>query len=307
MKLLADLSKITEAEWLELRRGGLGSSDAAAVLGVSSFKSPLALYAEKLGLAEPEAESPAMRWGKLLEATIAQEYARETGRAVYHPKILLQHEKHEFMLATPDRFATVHKAPKTFTTTLADHTLLVEIKTAGAYKADDWAEEPPLEYQVQVQHGLAVTGFDLASLVVLIGGQRLLWVDLERNDRFIAVLIEREREFWERIQKLEPPAATGADKETLAKLYPKETGTSVDLPREALDWDKRLQEAKEELKRWELVKDESEALLKGWIGEATYGVLPDGAGRYSWKQVRQEIAAKEAHVREFRQLRRLSK
>jgi putative phage-type endonuclease len=296
MKILAELDTITEAEWLALRRGGLGSSDAAAVLGVSSFKSPLNLYAEKLGLAEPEAESQAMRWGKLLEATIAGEYARETGRAVYHPKVLLQHEKHEFMLATPDRFATLEQG-----------VLLVEIKTAGAFKADDWAEEPPLEYQVQVQHGLAVTGFDLASLVVLIGGQRLLWVDLERNDRFIAVLIEREREFWERVQKLEPPAATGADKETLAKLYPKETGTSVDLPREALDWDTRLQEAKEELKRWELVKDESEALLKGWIGEATYGVLPDGAGRYSWKQVRQEIAAKEAQVREFRVLRRLAR
>ena len=41
-------------QWLDIRSHGIGSSDAAAVLRLSPWKSPLALYAEKVGLIEPD-------------------------------------------------------------------------------------------------------------------------------------------------------------------------------------------------------------------------------------------------------------
>lgn len=287
--------------WLKERMTGLGASDAAAVVGVSPFKGALALYAEKLGVAEaPGSETEAMEWGLLLEPVIADKYQRETGRPLRDLGRFTIHRSraHAFMLATLDREVL----------TPNDRGVLgvLEVKTASAFKAEEWADEAPVYYQVQVQHQLAVTGHAWGSLAVLIGGQRFLWVDIERNDKFIALLIEREAEFWDRVQRLDPPAPDAGSREVLARLYPQDTGASLALPPAAVDWDARRQEALAQLKHWEAVRDEAENLLKASIGEAAYGVLPGGA-RYSWKLQRQERAAQPARTVEFRSLRRLTK
>ena len=285
-----------EAEWLSARRGGLGSSDAPAILEVSAWKSPLQVYSEKLGIIEPDAvESEAMEWGKALEPVIAQRYVKETGRFLQDPgRFTIQRSRrYPLMLATLDRFVAA-----------GNHRGLgiLEIKTTGSFKADQWEEEPPLPYQVQVQHQLAVMGFAWASIAVLIGGQKFRWLDVERNDRFIALLIEREAAFWERLQKHEPPPPdpSEATKEILAKLYPKDVGTSVALPGEALEWDRLRVEAKDQIKHWEAKEREAENLLKAHIGDATFGVLPSGI-TYSWKAgIRRGYTVEETSVRTLR-------
>ena len=291
--VLATLEGLERDAWLELRRRGLGSSDAAAVLGVSPFATPLQVWAEKVGVVEPAPESEAMRWGRILEPIVADEYARETGRELVNPQTLYQHPDLPWCLATPDRLT-------------ADGRLVVEIKTASAYRAEEWAEEPPVHYQVQCQHLLAVLGLDLASLVVLVGGQRLLWRDLARNDKFIALMLEREREFWRRVELRDPPPPGAEDRELLRALYPRDTGATIELPAEAAEWDRELEEAKAQIRHWTTVRDSLEARICNAIGEATYGVLP-GGGRYSWKVVRQEIPPQPARTREYRVLRRLER
>ena len=42
------------AEWLEARKDGLGASDAAALLGLSPWKTNVQLWEEKCGLVIPE-------------------------------------------------------------------------------------------------------------------------------------------------------------------------------------------------------------------------------------------------------------
>jgi putative phage-type endonuclease len=267
----------TKAEWLDARTQGLGASDAAAVLGASPWKSPFKLYCEKIGLVDPSVEeTEAMEWGGLLEPIIAEKYERETRRSLIdHGRFTLQvSEERPFLFATLDREILrreQHETPG-----------VLEIKTTGIYRAEEWAEEPPIVYQIQLQHQMAVMGWAWGSLAVLIGGQRFLWTDIERNDRFIALLLEREAEFWARIEKLDPPAPDANAKELLAKLYPRDDGASVSLPPEAVEWDARLRDAKDQIAHWTTVKDDAESLLKGSIGEATYGVLLDGT-RYQWK------------------------
>ena len=59
------------SEWLEARRGGIGGSDAATLLGVSKFSSPYKLWAEKTGRDIGDFDNPYMRRGRALEPVIA--------------------------------------------------------------------------------------------------------------------------------------------------------------------------------------------------------------------------------------------
>jgi len=269
----------SRADWLAARQTGLGSSDAPVILGLSPWKSPLELYAEKLQIVEAsQAENEAMEWGHLLEPVVAQKYQVVTGRAVRvlsgPPFTLYRRTDLPFMLATPDGLTSALEKPGE---------AVLEIKTTGRL-ATDISEEIPLLFNVQIQHQLAVTGLQWASLALLVGGQRFLWCDVERNERFIAVLIEKEMAFWNRITQHEPPAPDSSERtrEVLAKLYPKDTGITIALPPDAAEWDFRRIHAKDEIARWYKELTETENLLKAAIGEATEGMLPDGTA-YTWK------------------------
>ena len=76
-----------DAEWLRCRRMGVGGSDVAAIMGLSPWRSPIEVWADKTGRAEPEDMSgkPWIEWGNLLEPLvgrthIAESYARDAAR-----------------------------------------------------------------------------------------------------------------------------------------------------------------------------------------------------------------------------------
>src|SRR5262245_5591120 len=228
--------------WLEARRQGLGGSDAAAVLGVSPYQTPLQLFADKLGLVDPGVESEEMRWGRLLEPLIATRYAEETERtlAPAEPYTIAVHPECDFIRATLDR-VILQAGDKPVPAPL-------EMKTANAFRADEWEEEPPVHVQVQGQHQLLVTGSGWVSFAVLIGGNRFRWVDMERNDTFIALLAERLKAFWRRVQLNDPPPVTADDKDVLAALYPREQADKrIALPPAADTWDADREVAMKEL------------------------------------------------------------
>lgn len=299
--------------WLEARRSGLGGSDAASVVGIKLLpnaprwlKSQLALWAEKTGLAtEPNLdELERIEWGHEFEEPIAKKYAKVTGRIlVDHGRFAIRRsETHPVMHCTIDREITDFRDPNHPFPIASSGDL--SIKNAGEYTVKDWEEEPPLHYQIQLQHELAVTGLEWGSFAVLIGGNKFRWCDWPRNDKFISFLIEKEEEFWDRVVRgIRPePDASDSAKEVLSRLYPKDTGASIQLSDEAIEWAERLAKAKEEIQRAELVEQEMENKLKAAIGQNTFGVLP-GGGRFSWKwQQRKSYTVAET---EFRVLRRL--
>ena len=102
--------------WLLERRSGIGASEAAAVLGLSPWKTPLALYAEKIGAVAAKdlaAESEAVEWGKRLEEPIAQAYAEKTGRKVVNlgEFAIQRHKDLAFLMCTLDRVTYSDKRP----------------------------------------------------------------------------------------------------------------------------------------------------------------------------------------------------
>jgi putative phage-type endonuclease len=263
--------------WLDARKSGIGASDAAAVLGVSQWRGPLQVYCDKLGIAQTDpAEVEAMEWGLALETPIAARYQRETGRTVIDPGPFTIHRspEHPFMLATVDRFIDTPDRGRG----------VLEIKTTGGFRGE-WDTDAPLPYQIQIMHQMAVTGLAWGSLAVLVGGQKFLWMDVERNDEFIAALVEREREFWQRVQDQNPPPPDASEscRELLKRLYPREApGQVIALPPDAAKWDAQRREAKAAMDVASASCREAENLLIAALGEAEVGLLPDGT-RYSYK------------------------
>ncbi|RZL68720.1 MAG: endonuclease [Variovorax sp.] len=219
----ADLSR---DEWLDIRKGGIGSSDAATAVGLNPYKSPLALWMEKTGCdanlptIDPNDESSPMYWGTLLEPIVAAHYTRRTGLRVRRINAVLQHPQEPWMLANVDR--EVVGSPDV---------QLLECKTAGFHGARLWEDGVPEYVQLQVLHQLAVTGKQAADVAVLICGQELRIHRIERDETMIAQLIELERRFWRCVETETAPPADGSDSADVAlrALYPRDNGERLDL------------------------------------------------------------------------------
>lgn len=243
--ILADISKLTEDEWLEMRMQGIGGSEAGAVVGLNPFKSALHLYQDKLGISEKFEGNEATEFGKEMEDPIRKWFAK---KYVKDTKIEIKVEKFPYMMKSikyPWMIADVDG--------IMDHPEmgrgLIEIKTSSERRKKEWEDEAiPDEYYCQVQHYMAVTGLPYTMLVYLLG-KKLAWKLVPRNDEFIQNLAETERKFWfENIQKQVPPPGDGsADAtEALKFMYGKEEqGQMIELPEMEDDYDSYKELAKQ--------------------------------------------------------------
>lgn len=223
---LVKTQDLNREEWLTVRKGGIGSSDAASAVGLNPYKSQLELWMEKTGRdanlpkVDAKDQSSPMYWGTLLESIVAAHYTMRSGNRVRRINAVLQHPTENWMLANLDR--EVIGTPEV---------QILECKTAGISGARLWKEGVPEYVQLQVMHQLAVTGKQTADVAVLICGQELQIHRIERDDGMIAKLVELERHFWNYVQTDTPPPADGSDSADVALrcLYPKDSGATLDL------------------------------------------------------------------------------
>lgn len=316
-------------DWLKARRAlGIGSTDAPAILGISRFKSPFQLYHEKRKtVAELEPRYIEMaEWGRDLEDVIARRYSINTSREVVKtgskPFVIQQHDDMEWMIASVDRYAIVSEAvptdpdddvvddddpdappPERVLAPIGIRVVL-ELKNAHFVMRDKWGDlgEPPLEYLVQLQHQLAVTGMPWGSLAALVGGTEFKWADVQRNDAFIETLIEREQQFMRDVATGNEPEVDGSEstKRMLKALYPTDDGTTIELPPEATDWANELEQAKAVAKEAKARETAAGNLIRNALGTATMGTLRDGRA-FTFKH--QKTKAYSVSEREGRILR----
>lgn len=288
-----------ERLWLGERKKGVGASESPVLFGpdVTPHGSPFGMWAEKTGQVEPApVVSDAAKWGRYLEAPIADAYAEETGRPLVDlgRRTLLRSRRLPYMQATLDRVIN-------FGSEIGP----LEIKNVGAHKLDEWVEAPPLRYQVQLQHQLAVTGFAMGALAVLVGGQKFIRFDVERDDKFISALEELCGDFWQCVETRTPPAVDGSDatRRAIERLYTKDNGESVVLGEEFLSLDRDLQAIEARIDDLESQKKELRNRIVAAIGPASRGVIPNGPA-YTFKLV--EKKAHEVKASSYRQLRRVA-
>lgn len=203
---------------LRFRSQGLGGSDIGPMLGLSQWKSPMDLWAEKTGhrAYEDIGDRDAVRFGILLEAIVAKEFARRTGKKVRRMRKTRVHKKFDFMLANIDRDIVGERAG-------------LECKTASAWLQQHWGEtgtdDLPLYYLTQCAHYMEVLDYDKWYCAVLIGGQDFRWYEIERNADVAAALIQKESDFWRAVLSGNPPDANSfAD---MVTLYPADSAPVI--------------------------------------------------------------------------------
>ncbi|MDR0121168.1 YqaJ viral recombinase family protein [Bacillus pumilus] len=274
-KVLISTEKMTEEQWLEARRAGIGGSDAAAIAGMSRWRSPVSVYLDKLGQSPKEDEAgEAAYWGHVLEEVVAREFSNRTGKKVRRKKAILQHPLYPFMLANVDRL-------------IVGENVGLECKTASEYLKEEWTgEEIPDAYLIQCQHYMAVTGYKAWWIAVLIGGNKFIYKKVDRDEELIGYLIQIEKDFWENhVQKQEPPMFDGSDSSTelLNHMYPIGIDEETSLPLKADEIIVRLKSAKEEKKEIDERIKADENQLKSMLGENEIGLATKH--RVTWKTI----------------------
>ena len=206
-------------EWLELRRTGIGGSDAAAIVGLSSWATPYTVYMDKLGLLPEKEETEAMRQGRDLEEYVARRFMEHTGKKVRRCNYMIRNPQYPFALADIDFRIVSENAG-------------LECKTTSTLDVKQFhGVEFPEKYYAQCVHYLAVTGADRWYLAVLVLGRGFFVYILERDEMEISALMDAEGSFWQRVQNQEPPNVTGhdADTEAMGTVWADSSDESIDL------------------------------------------------------------------------------
>ena len=225
-KRLINTKDLSREDWLQVRKQGIGSSDAAAACGIHPYLSMLELWMIKTGRMSSDIDesiegySP-LYWGNTLEPMVAKYYQEHTGNKVRRVNAILQHPEQPFMLANLD-----------YAITGSGEVQILECKTAGEHGAKLWKHGVPLYVTCQVQHQLAVTGKTAAHICVLLCGHEAKIYKVERDERLIESIMEHERQFWQYVQTDTPPTPDHSESaaKALKLLYPTPKPSSkVDL------------------------------------------------------------------------------
>ena len=200
----------------------IGSSDIAAVLGLSPWRTPLDVFFEKMGeIRPPDPDREKLfRRGKRLEPVILDMLADELGIQITARGRRYRSAAHRFLAAEIDG-EYEH----------AGETINVEIKTAHPFASAQWGEsdtdEIPIHYAAQAAFALAVTGRARCVVAVLFGADNLVTYRLERDDETIAGIIDRAVRFWRHnVEKKIPPDPIKID--DLMRLFRRDVDTIVE-------------------------------------------------------------------------------
>lgn len=262
--------------WLQQRRQGIGSSDVAPILGMSPFASAFSIWVDKVeGL--PEEDSDAMRWGRRLEAAVADEFAdRHPEFLVVQPTVMFAHPERPWMQANPDRLLlTGDDTPPV---------ALLEVKTSN--DSDSWDDGPPDHVQLQVQHQLAVMGLDRAWVALLMFGRQYREWEIASDGRLIEMLNRYEAEFWRRVTEKDPPPPDGSDasSDAVTWLFRDATDDELEGGQHAADLLRSRAALRAEVAEAQARLDAVENEIKVLLGEHTR-LLVDGEPAASWTPV----------------------
>ena len=208
--MITKLSTANHEEWKALRHQYIGGSDAAAVVGLNSYKSAYTLWAEKTGRLPGFDGNLATEVGTYLEEFVAQKFAEVTGKKVRRSNQSWFNDEYPWAIANIDREIVGEDAG-------------LEIKTTSELNVKRFkGGEFPENYYCQCMHYMAVTGKQTWYLAVLIGNRDFKWFVIDRDEAEIHALMEAEREFKQLIDSNTPPVADGmaSTADTLSALYP---------------------------------------------------------------------------------------
>lgn len=195
------------------RRTFIGGSDAAAILGVSPWKTALQVYLQKRGETDENVREDdpelidLLETGKEMEAVIVNRLIRRFGVKVTKrsspekPNRYVDPE-HSFLASEVDfewevtpAIAERFDLPRELVGTIQNGEAKKVHQFATAQFGEEETEEVPIQYAAQAAHGLGVTGRQLCMFAVQLGDNlAIYWI--KRDEEIIRPLRARLVAFW---------------------------------------------------------------------------------------------------------------
>jgi putative phage-type endonuclease len=257
------------------RQTYIGSSDTAAILGISPWKTPLDVYLDKVQprveITDPD-KLRVLNRGKRMEPYVIDLLAEETGLEIVCRNERYIDTEYNFLAAEIDAEAASGEN--------------IEIKTVSPFKAKEWGEqqsdEIPVHYAAQAMHALMITGRALCVFGVLIGADDFRIYRIERDDVTIAAIRAKEIAFWKRVQDRNPP-----DPSTVSDVFrlfgTHDSGTAI-AANEAIQADVlALKSLKADAKSLEGLIAMREDRIKLYMGDAAILTM-NGTPSITWKE-----------------------
>lgn len=254
--------------WLDVRKTGIGGSDAAVLMGLSHWKTLPRLWMEKTGRVESFdiSDSDVVYWGTVLEQVVADEFAKRTNFKLKKTG-MYRSIRYPWMLASVDRMIIGERAG-------------LECKTTMEYNRQAWGGEDycgiPPAYYCQVQWYMAVLGYPVWYIACLIGGHTYIWKDIPRDDVFIGMLISRSEAFWKSWQDNVPPEPDSSS--DYADMVRFESGYDpsgiIRLPKYLVEHVYKIEELKQKCSDVENEITYHQNVLKREMGANRIGYLP---------------------------------
>ena len=197
-------------DFTQYRTKYLGGSDIGAVLGLSPFKSPLAVWMEKTGKDVKPVDSLPLRFGSFAEEFVANEYTKATGFALRHDESIYIHPNDSYMSAHIDRFVHTDGLDQ-------PATKILECKTANPFSRGQWGEvgsdQVPMSYLCQCVWYMAITGIEKTDLAVLFGNTDFRIYTIVRDPELENLVLQKAHHFWHEhvLKDLPPPVQSPED------------------------------------------------------------------------------------------------
>lgn len=228
-------------KWLEWRRGGVGGSEIAGLIGISSRNTPLSIYLDKVGEGLPFSVTEKMLWGQRLEPTIIEEAFTKLGIPTPFRAVGINSQKNH-MIASLDacemrdgRVATIVDAKN------------VEFDDGFG---DDGTSDIPEMYAAQLQHYMHVFDCEMSYLAVLIRGCHLKTYPIPR-DRTIGDYLEDccSTFFRDHVLPRVPPPPSNYNE--CSVRWRRSTEKMLQASLDTIDKIQKLKSQKDEMKRLE--------------------------------------------------------
>ena len=265
------MSETRRDEWLEWRRGGIGASEVAALVGLSPWQSPWSIWANKAGLVPEQDASEAMEFGQRIEPVMAGYFHDRTGLWVAGEQTWCSNPDEPWMRCTVDGFVYEYDAPYLLGEVLG----AVEWKSTSDTPKDWETNGVPAHYACQAQWSLAVTGLSAVWFGVLhlaFGRPSFRVYELARDEADIALLTAAARTFWhEHCLTGVPPPTDGSEPTTraLSDAWDAIDDEKVEADYVTAGLVDSLRALKAEAKDIELAVVAHENAIKAKLGEAT--------------------------------------
>lgn len=274
MKVLLSNPEAERARWLEMRKGKISASVAAAVLGEDPNLTPLGAWLRITGREEPMKDNSRLKAGRRFERPTAEWWAEEREAELMPSPGLIAHEKHDWLVGTPD-----------FMYRAGGQDGVLEVKNYSDWAKDEWLSGVPLPQMTQLQLYLEMCGLERGEFAVCFGQGELIPFTVIRDDNYVGTAIEA-LEAWKHLHldRDDPPPAVGRTGEVraLARLHPSENGERVVFDDSVAAAAVAMEQARRDRLEAEKTEEQLKAIVVQAIGDASFGVMPDGTG-YHWQ------------------------